>query len=315
MKKYILSLILFPFLSLSLYAQDKSNDVLYIELSTDSYGWSGERTRLHLENLLNLRPDFSGSKVDYYGNNGFNGSNGGAINLLGAYHKKEYKAHFLAALTAGYKYVVVNCDDPLRKSPEMFFEAVYSITDDIVKAGSIPVFTFQGEAAPEADDLEDFYRVVNGCGVIPAPLGAGYNELAPLVAYSGNNGGDAAELAYALSAMIYSTITGENANDTGYAPQYEKYYDTYDPLDEGVFIPIPQSNAIADVAYNTKVREESRIHYTTSFENQGAVRYRYFDPVASTGSSVVHHLYRGTSTEAGTASRINAILNSTGTLS
>ena len=288
----LFSLLMNPFAQ----ASGIEDDILFFAPTPDAAGGNPQtydlsQVGIYLNGLLDLTAGFETADVDV--------ETSAALSLVDSYVNPDHKTNTIEAVTAGHRVVILK--DHLawsRDYPEMAFEGLYQLSKTILRAGSTPILLMDSSADPEMAAIkENAYRMANGCGIHLIPAGA-----AAAFARSSTNYPNASisddYTSYLVASMIYSEITGQSASSTGYVPTSGGN-------------PITNAVALSELADNTHTSEFAQIQYNTDIGNAGVIRYR---PIAITNApfnGTVRYLYKGTSTENGTATRLSNIIAET----
>ncbi len=230
------------------------------------------------------------------GASGYAGSSSSVTVLSGAtlteaYYHPSCRTATRAALAESYTHLVILPETGwLVSYPEQTFDGVYQMSRKAFAKGSTPLLLMPGTGtASNITNLgTNAYRIGNGCGIHIIPGGYAAQS-ASLVDPSTTT--TQARAAYLLAATIFTKITGLNAS-TGstYVPSVSSY------------------STLASTAASTITTQNSTVHYSTTRENSGLIRYR---PFTSAGNSV-RYVWTGTSTETGINNTLPAIIQASG---
>jgi hypothetical protein len=218
----------------------------------------------------------------------------GGRTLTEAYYHPSYRAATRAVLDVKQDYLILLPETGFLYSyPEMVFDGVLQMSRRALNAGATPLLLMPGNLNTFVVNTigSNTYRVANGCGIDAIP-GAYGTRTANLLTPPDDIGRKSQ--AYLLAAMLFRKITGLNAADTSYIPTYAGT-----PLD------VVNLTSIANTTLST---HQSTVHYSTSRETTGRVRYRTITPASNT----VRYAWTGTSTETGISGTITPILQSSG---
>ncbi|MGB0258766.1 MAG: Ig-like domain-containing protein, partial [Coraliomargarita sp.] len=218
--------------------------------------------------------------------------------LLESYVHPDIKPVTLASVTAGYRQVILLDNFTFNRDfPEMAFEGTYQMSKAILRSGSTPhlLMGASPSASERAAIQENAYRVANGCGIHLIPAGAGAMEALDTLSIPSL---DDDRTSYLVACMIYSQITGQTAASSTYAPTSGGN-------------PIAEAAALASLADSTHATEFAQTQYNTDVGNEGVIRYRPLDISSAPFNNKVRYIYKGTSTENGTSTRLNEIINHT----
>ncbi len=230
------------------------------------------------------------------GASGYTGSTAAATVLDGntlteAYYHPTYRTSTRAALALSYTHLVILPETAwLNSYPEMTFDGVYQMSRKAFAQGATPMLLMPGTGTSGNVTIlgTNAYRIGNGCGIHTIPGGYAAQSASLLDPSTTNN---QARQAYLLAATIFTKITGLNAT-TG---------STYVPT-------VSSPSTLATTAVTTINTHNSTVHYSTSRENSGLIRYR---PITPPGN-VVRYAWTGTSTETGINGVMPAILQASG---
>ena len=287
-------------------AQDKSNDILLLSVGESSDLYSD--VAVHLQGLLAGVDGYQDARVDIHQDSN--------IESLadGFYDRNSEDFAFRAKVAEGYRDVImiptinttptgtiefrefgggptnVYDEAPLDNkyfAPEVFYEGANQLSKLILNAGSTAKIFVPNNADEQVNDYGSVMnRVANGVGL---ELISG----AHAVAAAGPVSRDEEQYLYASS--IFTQVTGLNANASSYNP---------------AGISSGNATTLADTAQATHDTQIATEHYTTSYENEGAVVYRNLDLSSEPFSDVVRYTYKGSSTHDWTRDAINNIVNS-----
>jgi len=232
------------------------------------------------------------------GASGFAGSSASATVLSGrtlteAYYHPSYRTATRAALAESYTHLVILPETEFLYSyPEMTFDGVLQMSRKALQTGVTPMLLMPGVSASYVSTLgTNSYRIANGCGIDAIPGGYG-TQTASLFAPGTTL--DQQRQAYLLAAMVFTKITGLNAKTSSYAP-----------TNGGTSL---DKTYLGDLALSTLTTHRTTVHYSTSRENSGLIRYRPITPP----SNVVRYAWTGSSTETGINATLPAILQASG---
>ena len=286
------------------FSQDKSDDVLLISVGESSDRYSD--VAVHLQGLLAGVSGYADAQVDIVEDED--------IESLadGFYDQNPEDIALREKVAEGYGTVIliptinttpngtieyteygggptnVYDDAPLDNeyfAPEVFYEGCTQLSKLILNAGSTPmVFLPENEDENLSVYGPIMYRVANGVGV----------ELIP-GAYALDASGtlSQAEKAYLYACSIFTQLTGLNATGSSYSPGG-----------------ISNATALANTAETTFNLHKSTEHYTTSYENDGAVVYRSLDVTSAPFNDVVRYMYKGSSTHDWTSDALTLMIDS-----
>jgi autotransporter-associated beta strand protein len=218
---------------------------------------------------------------------------GGRTLAEGLYHP-THREVTRTTLSGVYNYLIILPETAfLATYPESVFEGVLQMSRRALNVGAIPLVLMPGKSSTEISSFgPELYRIANGCGIdaIPGGYAAQSGELlAPSSAL------DLKRRSYLLAATIFTKITGRNAA-TG---------SRYIPSESG--IPIDPTS-LANVASSSVGTHLNTVHYTTSRETIGRVRYRPIIPANNT----VRYAWTGSSTETGIRDFLTPMLIASG---
>ncbi|MDA9260505.1 hypothetical protein N9P58_01430 [Puniceicoccaceae bacterium] len=287
-------------------AQGQSNDVLLV-----SVGESAERysdVAVHLQGLLAGTSAFSAAQVDMVENS--------TIESLadGYYDQNTADKNLRAKVVDGYGTVIliptiittptgtveyseynggptnVYDDAPFDNeyfAPEVFYEGCTQFSKLILNAGATPMIFLPDNADEVLSDYGPImYRVANGVGMQLIP-GAYALDVA------GSSTG--AEEDYLYACAIFTQLTGLNASASTYSP---------------AGIVSGDATTLGNTAETTVNAHVTTEHYTSSYENEGAVVYRSLDVTQAPFNDVVRYMYKGSSTHDWTSDALTLIINS-----
>ena len=221
--------------------------------------------------------------------------------LLGFYFHPDFRDANLSLIRTGNWTHVVMIDKPFYSAcaVEFHFEAVDHLAAVIRAAGAQPVLmmpwletgAIDGYASSNALVREYAWRVGDGAGVMVAPAGWAWNNLATgdkgTIPASPNGGvGINTNGSYSAACSLYTCMTGSNAANLVYSPL------GLDPATRDV---------IAQNAYDVAIAEASATHYSGPFQSR-AIRM-WEDPGAT-----IRYAFNGTSTEGSIANQLDTII-------
>ena len=302
-----LSFLFFTYLLASpAFAQSKAGDILLVSVGESANRYSD--VAVHLQGLLTGTVDWDDTQVDILEESD--------IESLadGFYDPNPEDIALRAQVTEGYGSVVlfptisetptgtieysefgngpqnVYDDPPLDNeyfAPEVFYEGSTQLAKLILNAGSTPLlFLPQNSDEAVTDYGPVMYRVANGVGLQMVPgayaVAAASNPTEP-------------EIDYLYACSLYTQLTGLNASNASYSP---------------AGIPSAEATALANTADTTVNLQKTATHYTTSYENEGAVVYRNLDVTSAPFNDVIRYFYKGSSTQDFTSDALNKIIAS-----
>jgi len=232
----------------------------------------------------------------FAGASGYTGSSASASVLSGrslteAYYHPSYRTATRAALAESYTHLVILPETFwLSVYPEMTFDGVYQMGRKAFGQGATPLLLMPGTGTSSNITTlgTNSYRIGNGCGIHIVPGGYAAQSASLIDPSTTTN---QARQAYLLAATIFTKITGLNAS-TG---------STYIPS-------VSSPSTLASTAVTTVNTHNTTVHYTTSRENSGLVRYRTITPA----NNSLRYAKTGTSTEQGISNALTPIYQASG---
>ncbi|MGJ8650351.1 MAG: hypothetical protein ACSHX4_08320 [Opitutaceae bacterium] len=291
-------------------AQDQSNDILLVSVGESFDRYSD--VAVHLQGLMTNASGWSDVQVDIFENS--------TIESLadGYYDQNAADIALRAKVVEGYDTVIliptiiqaptktieygeygggptnVYDDAPFDNeyfAPEVFYEGCTQFSKLILSTVSSTPMIFLPDNADE--DVSVFgpimYRVASGVGMDLIP-GAYALDAAGVTT--------AAEEDYLYACAIFTQLTGLNATASTYSP---------------AGISGGDATTLGNTAETTVNLHATTVHYTTSYENDGAVVYRSLDVTSTPFNSVVRYRYKGSSTHDWTSDALTKIINSDNT--
>ncbi|MGJ8652757.1 MAG: hypothetical protein ACSHX8_05750 [Opitutaceae bacterium] len=287
-------------------AQDKSDDILLVSVGESAGRYSD--VAAHLQGLLTNTTGYSTAQVEIYENSDIE-------SLADGYYDPNAEDIALRAKVAeGFGTVIlfptiiqtptgtieysefgggptnVYDDAPHDNeyfTPEVFYEGCTQLSKLILGVQSTPMI-FLPDNPDEA--LAEFgpvmYRVASGVAMDLIP-GAYALEAADT--------NTPFEEDYLFACCIFTQLTGLNATESSYSP---------------LLILPADATELANTAETTVNLHETTVHYTTSYENEGAVVYRSLDVTQAPFNDVVRYMYKGSSTQDWTRDALNKIIDS-----
>ncbi|WP_377136992.1 Ig-like domain-containing protein [Rubritalea spongiae] len=302
-------------LALPTLAQDKSNSILLVhagQLNTDNGGFpnDGDETYFsywnytdggiqyaaeYLKGMLNLTEDYAELEVDFYRATQAN-------SLADVYYDPQFSS-VRDMIGDGYKYVIFFDSEQAYAYPEVMYEACTQLSKLVLKSGGTPMLMMYRSDHVDTTTLGEYcYRAANGAGIEVIPASYAYDQ-------EGVQGRHYAS-GYTTQAMINAsailrTITGVRAETLNYYPTFEHAGIT-SPADNLSAADISRLTALgADMVDTHKTTE----HYSTSYENDGAVVYRKKALSSELFENTIRYYYKGTSTHDFTFSRLNTLIS------
>ncbi|MEJ6643041.1 MAG: hypothetical protein QNL33_07255 [Akkermansiaceae bacterium] len=157
----------------------------------------------------------------------------------------------------------------------------------ILSAGSTPIIFLPQNGDENINDFGPvMYRVANGVGMDLIPG-------AYALAASGTT--TQAEGDYLYACSIFTQVTGLSATASAYDP---------------TGIASGDATALEDIAESTVNLHKTTTHYSSSYENEGAVVYRNIDITSAPFNDVIRYFYKGSSTHDWTRDALNEIISS-----
>lgn len=319
MKPFVL--FFFLFLSLSLFSQEEKKDILLIHAaqrdsqngkfpSTGDESWYAESTQMsqsdatleyiaeYLKGFLFQTDNYTDVKVDF-------NSLGNANSIADIYYDPQFASTKEMIINGGYKYVIFFDSEQAYTYPEIIYEACKQFTQPILEAGGIPMLMMNYSSyVADVNQLGEYiYRAANGNGIEVIPAGYAIDA----AGLQGRQVGvERAEQAMISASAIYRKITGLDAADVNYVPTYE-----HTNINAASQYALSNSTItqLANYATTAVVTHQTKEHYTTSYQNDGAVVYRNLDVTSSPFNNEVKYFYKGTSTHDFTSGRLNTIIN------
>ena len=288
------------------FAQDKSDDILLVSVGESSNLYSN--VAVHLQGLLAGVDGYRGAKVDILQDS--------SIESLadGFYDQNSADIDLRAKVAEGYRNVIliptinttptgtieyrefnggptnVYDEAPFDNkyfAPEVFYEGTTQLSKLILNAGSTPKIFLPNHADEQVNNFGSvMQRVANGVGL----------ELIP-GAHAVQSAGDIsdAEEQYLYASSIFTQLTGLNASSSGYSPS---------GISSG------NATVLGNTAQATINTHRATEHYTSSYEEEGAVVYRKLDVTSEPFNNVVRYMYKGSSTHDWTKDALNKIIDS-----
>ncbi|MGJ8642285.1 MAG: Ig domain-containing protein [Luteolibacter sp.] len=288
------------------FAQEKPDDILLISVGESSDRYSD--VAVHLQGLLSGASGFDEAQVDIFENS--------TIESLadGFYDQNSADISLRAKVAEGYGTVIliptiidtpngtieytefgggptnVYDDAPFDNEyfcPEVFYEGCSQFSKLILNSGSKPMIFLPDNPDEELATYGPImYRVASGVDM----------ELVP-GAYALDAAGatTAAKEAYLYACSIFTELTGLNASASSYSPSGISGAD---------------ATTLGNTAETTVNLHHTTVHYTTSYENEGAVVYRNLDITTAPFNNVVRYRYKGSSTQDWTRDALTKIINS-----
>ncbi len=254
-------------------------NVRLVGLSTSYSSHDISAIATQLNGMLAATPGYSGSSAAA---TVFSGRS-----LTEAYYYPAYRDATRAAVAGDYDYLVILPETTwLYNYPEMTFDGVLQMSRKALAVGTTPLLLMPGTGTSAYINTlgTNSYRIGNGCGIHVIP--GGY------AAQSANQLSMTTNQAYLLAATIFTKITGLNAaSGTSYVPASVSNY-----------------SSLAGTAVTTTNTHNTTVHYTTSRENSGLVRYRNITPA----NNSLRYVHTGSSTERGISSALTPILQASG---
>ncbi|MGJ8744487.1 T9SS type A sorting domain-containing protein [Polaribacter sp.] len=325
MKSFVFIILLF--VSFSFFSQEENKDILLIHAaqrdsqngvfpSTGVETWYDQLSQMstsdatleyiaeYVQGLLVLTDDYADVNVDF-------NSLGYANSLADIYYDPQFASIKSTIINGGYKYVIFFDSEQAYTYPEIIYEACKQFSQPILEAGGTPMLMMNYSSyVSDMNQLGDFtYRAANGNGIEVIPAAFAIDE----AGLQGRRVGEArAKQAMISASAIYRKITGLDAADANYVPTYE--HTNINPASQYTFsnATITQLANYATTAVDTHKTAE---HYTTSYQNDGAVVYRNLDVTSAPFNSIVKYFYKGSSTHNFTGDRLNTLINNTYTAS
>lgn len=291
-------------------AQYQSNDILLVSVgeSYDRYS----NVAVHLQGLLTNASGWSDVQVDIFENS--------TIESLadGYYDQNAADIALRAKVVEGYGTVIliptiiqtptktieygeygggptnVYDDAPFDNeyfAPEVFYEGCTQFSKLILNTVSSTPMIFLPDNADE--DVSVFgpimYRVASGVGMDLIPGAYALDAAGATIQ---------AEEDYLYACAIFTQLTGLNATVSTYSP---------------AGISGGDATTLGNTAETTVNLHATTVHYTTSYENDGAVVYRSLDVTQAPFNDVVRYRYKGSSTHDWTSDALTKIINSDNT--
>ncbi|WP_372798675.1 Ig-like domain-containing protein, partial [Pontiella sp.] len=211
-------------------------------------------------------------------------------------------------ISSGYKYVIFFDSEQAYAYPEVMYEACSRLSGLVLNGGGTPMLMMYRSDHVDAQTLGEYcYRAANGAGIEVIPAGYAYDA-------EGVQGRRYASgytsQAMINASMILKIITGVRAETLNYYPTFEHAGITtiYDNLTAADISRLTALGADTVDAHTTNT------HYTTSYENDGAVVYRTIDVSAEPFNDYFRYYYKGSSTHEFTANTIAALVDGTASL-
>ncbi|CAA6691587.1 MULTISPECIES: Ig-like domain-containing protein [unclassified Lentimonas] len=287
-------------------AQDKPDDILLVSVGESADRYSDVAT--HLQGLLSGATGYTAAQVDIFEDS--------TIESLadGYYDQNTEDKNLRAKVVEGYGAVIliptiiqtptktieygeygggptnVYDDAPFDNeyfAPEVFYEGCTQFSKLILGAQSTPMIFLPGNPDEQVSDYGPImYRVASGVAMDLIP---GAYALDTYGATTSTNE------AYLYAACIFTQLTGLNASESSYSPVLPSSGD---------------ATTLGNTAETTVNLHETTVHYTTSYENDGAVVYRSLDVTQAPFNDVVRYMYKGSSTHDWTSDALTLIINS-----
>ncbi|MGJ8724261.1 MAG: hypothetical protein ACSHYB_06870 [Roseibacillus sp.] len=287
-------------------SQDKSDDLLLVSVGESSNRYS--EVALHLQGLFAGTPGMSEVQIDIHEDSNIE-------SLADGYYDKNPEDIALRAKAAeGYGNVIliptihttptgtieysefgggpanVYDDAPLDNeyfAPEVFYEGCTQLSKIILSGGSKPMVFLPLNSDENLSDYGPvMYRVANGVGM----------ELVPgAYAVDAATSPTQAEQHYLYACTLFSHLTGLNATTSSYSPSG---------------ISSEDATTFANTAETAVTLNRTTSHYSTSYENDGAVVYRSLDVTSAPFNNTVRYMYKGSSTQDWTSDALDKIIGS-----
>ncbi|MDO7172458.1 T9SS type A sorting domain-containing protein [Mariniflexile sp. AS56] len=318
MKSFLLIILLF--VSFSFFSQEENKDILLIHAaqrdsqngvfpSTGNETYYDQLIQMsnsdltmeyiaeYLQGLLSLTDNYSDMQVDV-------NSEGYANSLVDIYYDPQFASVKSMIINGGYKYVIFFDSEQAYTYPEIMYEACKQFTQPILEAGGTPMLMMNYSSyVTDVNQLGEFtYRAANGNGIEVIPAGYAIDE----AGLQGRKVGDErAEQAMISASAIYRKITDLDAADANYVPTYE--HTNINPASQYT-LSNTRITQLANYATTAVDTHKTVNHYSTSYENDGAVVYRNLNIASAPFNNEVKYFYKGTSTHDFTKDRLNTII-------
>lgn len=304
--KMLRAIFLASLLASPAFSQDKSKDVLLVSVGESADRYS--EVAVHLQGLLTGANGFVDAQVDMVEDSN--------IESLadGYFDRSSEDIELRAKVAEGYGTVIlfptinttptgtiefteygggptnVYDDAPLDNeyfAPEVFYEGCTQLAKLILNAGSTPMIFLPQNADEVVSEFGPrMYRVANGVGM----------ELIP-GAYALDANGSTTQLKedYLYACTIFTHLTGLNSAASSYSP---------------AGISSGDAATLENTAETVLNLHKTTVHYSTGYENEGAVVYRSLDVTSAPFNDVVRYMYKGSSTHDWTSDALTLIINS-----
>lgn len=319
MKSFLLVFVLF--FNVSIFSQEENKNILLIHAaqrdsqngvfpSTGVETWYDQLSQMstsdptleyiaeYLQGLLLLTDDYSNVEVDF-------NSLGNANSLADIYYDPQFSSIKSMIINGNYKYVIFFDSEQAYTYPEIMYEACKQFSQPILETGGTPMLMMNYSSyVNDVNQLGEFtYRAANGNGIEVIPVGFAIDE----AGLQGRRVGiERAEQAMISASAIYRKITDLNAADANYTPTYE--HTNINPASQYT-LSNATITALANYATTAVDNHQNINHYTTSYENDGAVVYRNINISNAPFNNVLTYFYKGSSTHNFTGDRLNTIIN------
>ncbi|MDF7826515.1 Ig-like domain-containing protein [Pontiellaceae bacterium B12227] len=317
--KMLLALFAF-FLLMPVFGEDKSNSILLVhagQLNTDNgaYPNDGDESYFsywnysdggiqyaaeYLKGMLNLIDGYADLEVDFYRATAAN-------SLADVYYDPEMSG-VKDLISSGYKYVVFFDSEQAYAYPEVMYEACSRLSQLVLDNGGTPMLMMYRSDHVDTQTLGEYcYRAANGAGieVIPASYAYDVEGVQGRLYAAGYT-----SQAMINASMIIRMITGVRAETLNYDPTFEHagIVNIYDNLSAA------DISRLTELGADTVDGHKTNTHYTTSYENDGAVAYRNIDVSGEPFNDYFRYYYKGSSTHEFTANTIGDLVAGTASL-